>query len=89
MSIARLLGAPIAIRTGIPALRALCTSSNDNLPENSINDSTNAFLEDKSTFPTSLSIALCLPISSAEKSSSPDKLNKPQAWAPPDFSNND
>ena len=79
ISIARLLGAPIETRILIPALLALFTSSNESLPEKIMKLSMNISLDLDSTFPTNLSIALCLPISSPINNKLPFISNKPHA----------
>ena len=69
-SAARLDGALTAANTGMPAMAAFWTSSNDALPETCSTVPFSGSIPARKAQPTTLSTALCLPTSSRRHSNS-------------------
>ena len=76
-------GAEAADSTGMPAIHAFCTSSNDVRPLTCSSVPASGSRPSASAQPTTLSTALCRPTSSRTQSTSPAAVNSPAACSPP------
>src|ERR1044072_5345329 len=76
-------GAETAASTGIPAIAAFCTSSNDARPDTISTVPPSGTRPSSSAHPVALSTALCLPTSSRTTSGSPPTVKRAAPCRPP------